>query len=395
MVDLTVTNAVFALLRTAFVYDAVLSRDDAEIIKSNINEIYQIAKRNDIAHLVGFALDQQGLITPDDAAFEKFQKRQYLAVYRCEGMEYEIERIKSTFESNGITFILLKGAVIRGLYPEGWMRTSSDIDVLVHPEDLERAEAALIGDLEYEKGVESVHDHSLHTAGGVHVELHFDLIADGSAKNSHEVLLDVWNNARPRIENRFEHQMSNEMFYCYHIAHIAKHMQYAGSGIRPFIDLWLINRSLNYDADRRVELLERCALEKFSSLCDELSAYWMGDLERLSELASKLEVFVLNCGVYGSEENRIAIHRKDGGNTFKYILMRLFYPFDELKRIYPILNKHKWLAPFCQMRRWLKLITGEKTSKAIKEIKRSRETTKEDIEYVRSFLSEMGVDPKQ
>ena len=100
----------------------------------------------------------------------------------------------------------------------------------------------------------------------------------------------------------------------------------------------------------------------------------------------------MNCGIYGSEKNRIAIHRKDGVSTIKYIWMRLFYPYDELKRIYPILEKHKWLTPFCQMRRWLKLITGEKTAKAIKEIKTSRSTTKEDIESVKSFLAEIGID---
>lgn len=392
MLDLKVTDALFALLRTVFKPDAEFTDADASIIRANLDDIYKVCKRNDIAHLVGHALEKHGLVSPDDKIFTSFQKRQYIAQFRYEGMEYEISRVRELFESCKIQFILLKGAAIRKYYPEGWMRTSGDVDVLVHREDLERAEELFITRLGYETGVATDHDRSFETEGGIHIELHFSLMEDGKARDSHSVLDNVWDEAHPVRENSFECEISEEMFYCYHIAHLAKHMRGAGAGIRPFMDLWLMNTNFQYDREKQKEFMQRCSLELFAALCDELSEYWFGQGGELSPQANKLALFVLNCGIYGSEENRIVLQRKDNGSTLSYIRSRLFYPRSEIERIYPFTKKHKWLIPFCHMHRWSKVLTGRKTKKAIKEIKISRETTKNDIVEMRSFMVEMGIE---
>ncbi|MBR2447463.1 MAG: nucleotidyltransferase family protein, partial [Clostridia bacterium] len=346
--------------------DGKLSNEEVEVIKGNLHEIYAISKRNDMAHLIGYALENHGLISPEDEDFAKFQKQQYLAMYRCEGMEYEIARMRDALENEKIDFVLLKGAVIRELYPEGWMRTSSDIDILVHPEDLDRAEALLIGKLDYKKGIEGDHDRSFHSEGGVHVELHFTLIDDERANLARDVLVEAWEHATVADGKKHEHVFSEELFYFYHIAHLAKHVEYAGSGIRPFIDLWLINRNEAKNPVSRQEMLKRCSLDDFARLCDELADYWMGETDSLTDKGKRFELFILNCGLYGSEENRIAITRKNGQSTFGYVFSRIFMPYSSLKQIYPIIIKHKWLTPFCQMARWFKLVTGEKTRKAVK-----------------------------
>lgn len=393
MIDLRVTDAMFELLRTVFSEERELSQDSAEILKANLFPIYEISKRNDMAHLIGYALEKHGLISPEDKVFAGFQKQQYLAMYRCEGMEYEIERMREIFEQNEIDFVLLKGSVIRELYPEGWMRTSGDIDILVRADEHARAKELLLRELSYTKGVEGDHDHSLNSEGGVHVELHFSLLEDDRANFSREILENVWQYARLIDGKKHEYELTEEMFYFYHISHLAKHVEYAGSGIRPFIDLWLINKNMQRDTEACRELLSGGSLEKFASLCDELSEYWMSGLGTLSETGKRFESFVLNCGIYGSEENRIAINRGER-SKFKYIWSRLFYPHSTLKNIYPILQKHKWLTPFYQMRRWLKLITGEKTVKVIKEIETLNAVTDDDISGIGDFMQELGLGTK-
>ena len=393
MLDLKVADAIFSLLRSVLRDDCTLSDKDVEVIKCNLHEIYAVSKRNDMAHLVGYALEKQSLISPKDEIFAKFQKQQYLAMYRCEGMEYEIARIRDFFENEKIGFIMLKGAVVRELYPEGWMRTSSDIDVLVHREDLDRAEELLLNKLEYKKGREGTHDRSFHSDGGVHVELHFTLIEDERANLAQDVLKDAWDHATVADGKKYEHVFSDEMFYFYHIAHIAKHIEHAGSGIRPFIDLWLINKKEKNPAARQ-KLLKRCSLDDFARICDELADYWMGETESLSELCKRFEVFILNCGIYGSEENRIAISRKNGKSTLRYVFFRIFMPYSSLKQVYPIIKKHKWLIPFCQMARWFKLLTGEKTRQAVNELRVSSNTSKKDIDELQLFLRDIGLNKK-
>ena len=141
------------------------------------------------------------------------------------------------------------------------------------------------------------------------------------------------------------------------------------------------------------ELLTQGKLERFAQLCDELSVYWMEGGE-LSEDAQSLELFVINCGIYGSEENRIAIDRKKNGGTVGYIFRRLFMPYDLLKQSHSSLRKHKWLLPFFQIARWTKLITGKKTRQALKEIKVSSSVKQDDIDEMQAFLARIGLNEK-
>ena len=120
----------------------------------------------------------------------------------------------------------------------------------------------------------------------------------------------------------------------------------------------------------------------------------MGETESLSELCKRFEVFILNCGIYGSEENRIAISRKNGKSTLRYVFFRIFMPYSSLKQVYPIIKKHKWLIPFCQMARWFKLLTGEKTRQAVNELRVSSNTSKKDIDELQLFLRDIGLNKK-
>ena len=213
MFNVLTVDAMFALMRTVFRADVSMNDEEKKTVKENLAAIYLISEQCDMAHLVGYALEQNGLIDPSSKYFEKFQEQEYLAIIRAEGMEYELDNMRRLFEEHGIRFIPLKGAVIRPMYPEGWMRTSSDVDVLVHRDDFDRAERLVIDELGYKKGGESGHDHSFHSDGGVHIELHFDLIEDSRAFCAKEILSGVWDGAHPVSDGSCEHAMLDEMFY--------------------------------------------------------------------------------------------------------------------------------------------------------------------------------------
>lgn len=70
-------------------------------------------------------------------------------MYRYKTINCELEQIGKTLEKANIPFILLKGSVIRKYYPESWMRTSCDIDILVNELDLNSAIRLLCDSLRY------------------------------------------------------------------------------------------------------------------------------------------------------------------------------------------------------------------------------------------------------
>ena len=52
--------------------------------------------------------------------------------------------------------------------------------------------------------------------------------------------------------------------YFYHIAHMAKHLQQGGCGIRTFIDLWILDNLPTIDTLKRNDLLKSGGLLQFS-----------------------------------------------------------------------------------------------------------------------------------
>ena len=98
------------------------------------------------------------------------------------------------------------------------MRTSCDIDVLVHREDLEKVISYLIHNKHYVEKERATHDVSLFTQTGIHVEIHFDLIEEGRAENAIDVLQSVWENVALHENSEYWYEMTE--FYQTAIEHV-------------------------------------------------------------------------------------------------------------------------------------------------------------------------------
>jgi hypothetical protein len=127
-------------------------------------------------------------------------REQMLAVYRYEKLAYAQKEISEIFTREKIPHVLLKGAVIRCFYPHPWHRSSCDVDILVHEEDLSRACAALCDRAGYRvEGKKKFHDIHLYSQGGVHLELHFNLLS--TYERCDAVLSRVWDFANENANN--------------------------------------------------------------------------------------------------------------------------------------------------------------------------------------------------
>ena len=354
--------------------------------------LYGMSKRHDIAHLVGDALIKNGLIENEDLK-SHFQNQTVMAVYRYENLNYELGRICEIFEESKIPFIPLKGAEIRRFYPEPWMRTSCDIDILVHEEDLERATAVLkekIG-YTYERKEKGSHDMQMYSLSSVHLELHYTLIEEGRLSKADKILSNIWNYAE-EDKGSFQKRFSDEAFYFYHIAHMAKHFLIGGCGIKPFVDLWILNTYLNiqFDREKRNKLLAIGGLEKFAEEAEKLSEVWFGG-EQHTETTRKMEEYVLQGGVYGTMQNRVLLQQVKKGGKFRYAISRIWLPYEILKYQYPVLQKHKWLMPFCEVQRWFKLLFKGGAKRGINELSANNRTSKAEQDAAKAFLAELGL----
>lgn len=324
--------------------------------------VYRLAAKHDLAHLVGQAASRLSL--PDWETVKKAKDAAMSAFLRSLHLEQALTESCSVLEQAEIPHIPLKGAILKQLYPESWLRTSCDVDILVKPEHLEVAVAALEEKLGYVAGKPGVHDVTLQCPGGAHLELHFDLVEEGRAAEAAAILRTVWETAKPVESGSYGMEMDEALFYFYHIAHMAKHFETGGCGVRPFIDLWLLDRQSPAQAD---ELLEKGGLLVFAQAARKLSRVWFGG-EAPDELTESLETFLLHGGVYGSVDNRVALNQSARGGKLGYLRSRVFAPYEKLKRYYPILEKHRWLTPVMQVRRWGMLLRPDVAARTKKEL---------------------------
>lgn len=385
--DQRTIQILFALLRSAICGTKLTEEERNTYSPEQLRDLLKISSKHDLVHLLVLGLKENELIAKENVELEKYILK---AVYRYERIRYEYENLCLALEEAKIPFLPLKGSVIRRYYPQAWMRTSCDIDVLVHREDLEKAVSHLVTHHKYVEKERATHDVSLFTQNGVNVEIHFDLVEEGRANNAISVLSDVWENVYLHENSAYWYDMTDEFFYFYHIAHMAKHFENGGCGIRPFIDLWILNRMKNVDVSECDALLSKGGLLKFSNASRALSEVWFG-VKEPDGLTLQMQDFLLQGGVYGSTDNRVALQQKKKGGRLRYILSRVFIPYAKLKRYYPVLEKHRWLMPVMQIRRWFMLLKPDVAKMAKREMTVNCAIDKAKSEEMNAFLERIGL----
>ena len=367
------------------------SIDSAELTDEKLSELYAISKTYDMTHIVGSALKKTeadlnlSLVAP-------FYNEHTLAVFRYRRLQDELDQITDAFEKAGIDNIPLKGSVLRAYYPEQWMRTSCDIDVLVKKESLDSACAILESELGYEYMTGCSHDVSYESPTGVHLELHFVLLEeDGHLSGYADVLSDVWERSIPDEGKKHTRKMADGDFYFYHLAHMAKHFLSGGCGIKPFVDLWILDNKVLGDIKDREELIERGGLSGFLNASRRLVDVWFFSGE-CDDNIRVFEKYIVHGGNYGTVENsvNIGVGRKQG--RFAYVLSRIFPPYKSMLLMYPSLEKKKLLLPFYHIRRWFRIVFSGGTKKAIAQFSKSSKISKEEVSEMASLVNYLGLD---
>ena len=385
----TAEEAFFALLRFAINGTPLCDGLKHAITPALLPALFQLSKRHDLAHLVGEALDKNGLLPEGTKARERFLQEHYLAVYRHEQLQHEFEQICTALAQAKIAFVPLKGCVIRQYYPEPWMRTSCDIDILVHEEDLELSVRALTDSLGYRLSEYSTaHDVSLFSPNGVHLELHYSLAEQGRVSAAREILEQVWCNVKEN--DACQKEAVDEMFYFYHIAHMAKHFEIGGCGVRPFLDVYLLQKHSQYRTAQCQQLLKDGGLLTFATAVEETALVWFGQAEPTA-LVQEMQSYVLYAGMYADTKNRVAVQHAQKGGRFQYLRSRIFLPYAQLTLQYPNLEKRKYLLPFYQVKRWFRLLLGKNAKNVARQLKANVTVQSDKKERVAKLFKDLDL----
>jgi len=290
----------------------------------------------------------------------------------------ELKELERIFEEQAITNQVLKGAVMKFIYPAPEMREMSDIDMLVHEEDMVRAANVLCQrgySLQKEETIE-LHDVYMKRPY-MCVELHRALYDKTVGVAQYEYFKDL--SKRVLKEGcQYTYDFSKEEFYVYMMAHMAKHFAMKGCGIRNLVDIYVYNQKFQEEMNR--EIIERelidCGILTFAKHMEKLSKIWL-EGEESSGFYDDLFEYMLNAGIYGKGQNDIwhkfAQESISEEEVNQKMLKHWFWfpPISYMEKRYTWLKKRPYLLLAAWMIRGFKglvLKTGEDKQDMIKDI---------------------------
>ena len=104
-----------------------------------------------------------------------------------------------------------------------------------------------------------------------------------------------------------------------------------------------------------------------------------------------MQEYILQGGVYGTMENRVAVNQSKKGGKLRYMLGRIFVSTDHLTYSYPSLRGRKWLSPIYQVRRWFEIIFCGRLKSSVHELRTSGGISKDRETATKALLDEMGL----
>lgn len=381
----TITLTFLNLLRTKIstvgnnVRINALSEDDQK-------SLFSLAKRHDVAHIVGAALFDSGIAIGDEIR-EKFKKEQSIVLYRYMQLKNEARSLYATLDNAGVEYMVLKGSEIRKHYPSPEMRVSSDIDVLVKDGELERVLKILEDELGYTVGIKTPYDVSTFAPSGVHVEVHYKLTSEEERYDAS--LADAWETSLPDGESENRRVMNPELLFAYNVMHTAKHFHNGGCGVRFIMDLFVLENKLQFKREKVDEILARCNLTKFYDEIHRLSQIWFADGEH-TELTQRMEDYIIGSGIYGTLDNKVAVFQLENGGKLRYALSRIFLKKSSLELTYPKLKNHAILYPYYTVKRWFRIIF-KRRKEAFDELKSNASVSDSRAKHLKSMLNELNL----
>lgn len=238
------------------------------------HEVYRLAGRHGVSALALHALrHQKDKIDP--AVLQKWQNDYDTCLIKGANQQYALCQIMEAFSAQGIAHMPLKGSCIRGLFPVRELREMSDLDILIHDADMDRA-CEILCEMGFERGEDNGNHVILTKRPFLCVELHRELIS--RTCELQEVFRDPWQYCVKK-ENTMQYGLNREDFYLHLITHAAKHFFSCGVGIRSVLDVYLYLREYGSGLDwayidSRIRMDQ---LRSFRTGIEALSESWFGE----------------------------------------------------------------------------------------------------------------------
>ena len=335
----------------------------------------RFAKHHQIAGLLLYSLMEAGF-SSDAEICKKLFSAALAELVVHERQRAAFSEVFAAFEGQGISYMPLKGSLMKELYPKPELRTMSDADVLIKTSDRNKIDEILLG-LGYEKAYESDHE-IVWKNKNITLELHKHLIPSYN-KQYYKYFINVWERSEKVTENRRKLRDDDEFLFTF--THFAKHYRDGGIGMKHFMDLWLLLEKRPLDLDYIHTELEKIGLAVFFKNVHNALRLCFGNGGAEDEASALIIDTVLDSGAYGKKEDRknASAVRNAGGHKVGSVrgkisvLFSLAFPRrSAIWDKYPFLKKSAVLLPVAWgLRAFTAILHPAKIFRGVKTMKKS------------------------
>lgn len=339
--------------------------------------LYDLAQSHNVTGLVGRILaDLPADHRPPEALAVAFRQAMGQTLMAYEKRMAAVQVMEQTLTDAHIPYLMVKGACTAAAYPDPSLRTSGDTDIVLTPDNQQKA----VRTLEQRGFAKKVtHDDVVMlTLRGFEFELHTRLesINDGS-----RALLA--NPFAPEVAyNKSKYIWVLQQVYAvyYTVLHLLHHIKTGGAGVRMLLDTDLLLRKDPALAPNVLELAARSGLERSFGCIFALCKQWLDTPLPCSvpaldtDTEEKFAAVILGGGVFGhgnGNTGAVFLARQKavkGDNTPFTRLVALFrYCFpkaDYMAYQFPYLIRRPWLLPFAYLHRFCRGLFRNRTHSA-------------------------------
>lgn len=334
---------------------AVLRGETAPALPERLrwDEVYEMAKFQQLNAMVYAGVAPMLQSEPELAA--RWKKSCDQGMVQTLTQISEQPRLLAAFSAAGLRVLPVKGSAVRAAYPRPDFRQMGDIDLIIPHEQREQTDK-LLQSLGYQTqpGTEEETEIDAELPPYLHVEIHEALLKSDDPNAAYYD--DIWQRVEADKTLPGVFHLRTEDEYLYQLLHFIQHYEAAGVGIRQVLDIFLFQKTYGgqMDAAYLNQETEKLNIRAMRELVERLASFWFGDEPGTAdEAVRELENFCFLSGLYGGYlSHLICLTRRTQKEQtgvlwkVKYLLHRLFPPFDNLCLRYPRLKKAPWLLPF-------------------------------------------------
>lgn len=357
----------------------------------NLDMAYTFAQERQITPILYYGLvNLPGFM--DTAAGKRFFKSAMNMGFFCSEQGEIIKSVDDAFVKGSVQFLMVKGTVLREMYPYPEMRLMSDADILIKENDYPKIKEIMVG-LGFVEQYESDHE-LVWKKGDFTVELHKRLVPSYN-KDYYKYFGDGWKLATLCDEGTTRYRMSAEDNFIYNFVHYAMHYRNGGIGVKHVTDFYvMMDKSPNLNMSYIENELEKLQLLEFWKNTKSLLDVWFNGKEA-DEKAEFMTSKIFGSGAYGTLEGKLNSEAVRTGNTGKNVkgkrLLTVIFPgLNGMRQKYPILKKAPFLLPIMWVVRWLGAIF--KPSKIKAQKKNLDLISNESVSQFHNELKYVGLD---